>query len=99
MAHIVDQLRRAGEELGVEVLRYPIIDLDDGTSISPCALVVGVGSKKGMLIFLDYSQVKPVLNSVRNSGFGFSILPEPREDVDFDISSFESMFLDWGWKK
>ncbi len=50
-----------------------------------------------MLIFRSYGEIQPYAEEIVRSGYGYSILDEPRPDENFDLESFKEMFFDWGW--
>lgn len=50
-----------------------------------------------MLLFRTYDEVREVSQALQNAGYGYSVVDEPRPDEEFDLSSFQEMFRDWGW--
>lgn len=71
--------------------------IGDCKTIQSVARIRGLGAANGMLILRHYDEVRFYLNDVRQSGYGFSVLDEPRDDEAFDLQSFQEMFRDWGW--
>ncbi len=71
--------------------------IGDRKTIQSVARIRGLGAVNGMLIFRHYDEVRSCLNDVRQAGYGFSVLDEPRDDEAFDLQSYQEMFRDWGW--
>lgn len=90
-------LVRACDELGLHVDREFTITLDGKHMVHAVARVRGLGAESGMLVILDYDEVKAHLTEITRSGYGFSILDEPSSQEEYDLESYAQMFRDWGW--
>jgi hypothetical protein len=66
-------------------------------TIQCVARIPEIGAVNGMLILRHYDDVRCHLDEVRQAGYAFSVLDEPRDDETFDLQSFQDMFRDWGW--
>jgi hypothetical protein len=55
------------------------------------------GASKGMLLFADYREIRSYAHQLRDAGYGFSVMDEPAELEEFQLTSFKDMFVDWGW--
>ena len=81
--------------------RTPIeIDVDvflaDGRRLHPLARLPSLGGAGGMLVFSSYDEIRTVVRELREQGFAFTVLEEPRASETMDANSFHEMFVDWG---
>jgi len=73
------------------------VKLLDGTSLHPVACIEQLGGPAGMLIFTSFDDVRAQLAGLHQSGYGYSVLSEPRTEDDYDAKGCQDMFSDWGW--
>jgi hypothetical protein len=50
-----------------------------------------------MLLFRAYDEIRGHVQELIDAGYGFSVLDEPRPNAEFELTSFQVMFRDWGW--
>jgi hypothetical protein len=60
-------------------------------------LVSKFGGRHGSLVVTDYSKLKPHLSRIRELGYGFSVLEDPKQPGGYDRSTYIEMLSDWGW--
>ena len=97
MSRLVDKWRNANKDLGVEIIAPFCVSIGNDVTIRAELLVKGFGAPKGMLIFTDYSLVKPYVDELLKLGYGFSVLEEPRSDESYDRDTFVAILSDWSW--
>lgn len=97
MSRLVQWLWRACSELGVAVELGFKVQLPDKGMLETVARVPNLGAPNGMLIVRSYDDIKDYVEGLERSGYGFSVLDEPRAAEEFDLESFREMFADWGW--
>lgn len=90
-------LWRACSELGLCVEMHFRLSLPGDHELVSLARIADLGAPNGMLLFRSYEEVRGVAPHLLEFGYGFSVLDEPRQDEQFDLSSFQEMFRDWGW--
>ena len=97
MTMLENSLMRACQASGLHVDLGFVAAIGDRKTIQSVARIRGVGAENGMLIFRQYDEVRSCLSEVKQAGYGFAVLDEPRDDEAFDLQSFQEMFRDWGW--
>lgn len=97
MSNLVQMLTQACEELGLQITFGFVLMLTNGSRVVAYAHIPSLGASRGMLIFRSYDEIQLFAEEVVRSGYGYSVLDEPRPDEDFDLESFKEMFSDWGW--
>ena len=50
-----------------------------------------------MLLLRADDEIRGHVHELKNAGYGFSVIDEPRPDEEFDITAFKEMFREWGW--
>ena len=50
-----------------------------------------------MLLIRAYDEIRDHVQELKDAGYGYSVLGEPRPDEEFDLMGFQEMFRDWGW--
>jgi hypothetical protein len=88
---------QAAKTLGVEIVAPFSVTLPSGTRIDAPVLVKSFGARNGMLLLVDYAEVRHVLAALEDAGFGFSVLEESDQDEPFVVNHFVDMLRDWGW--
>lgn len=88
---------RACSELGLTIDLDFELELPSGQRVAALARVRNLGAKNGMIIVRSFPDLGSCATELLGSGFGYSVLAEPREGEDFDLGSFAEMFSDWGW--
>jgi hypothetical protein len=97
MKRLTEWLRSACAELELRIELGYKITLPDMPELTAVARIHDLGAPNGMLIFSRYEHARKFAQKLLDSGFAFSILDEPSEHEQFDLQSFEEMFIDWGW--
>lgn len=97
MSKLRDEIVLACHQLNLQVdINFPVA-LDDDRLIHATAHIPNVGAKNGMLIFSSFEDISGKIDGIINSGYGYSVLSEPSQDMQFDLDSYIDMFRDWGW--
>lgn len=97
MSKLLDWLQASCLALGLRLDVPFSLDLGGGRVVHAVARVRDLGEVNGMLIVRSYDEVRDLLNELRQTGYGFSVLDEPLPSEDFDLDSFREMFMEWGW--
>jgi hypothetical protein len=96
MNKLKDWLVRACSEVGLRIETEFLWVADDGRKFHPVARIPDIGATNGMLVFLDYDEIRLYADKIVQAGYGYSVLDQPRPDETFDLDSFREMFTDWG---
>jgi hypothetical protein len=85
--------------LRIRVTAPASIVLPSGKQIDADALIVDFGAQLGMLLVTDDQIVWPHRAAITDAGYGFSVLSEPRRNLDspLDIDGAKAVLRDWGW--
>lgn len=98
MTQRLDELwRMVSTRLELELTIPFSLEISADVVLNACFLIKNFGARNGMLIFKDYSEVKPYLHEIQRRGYGFSILDEPSEHEKIDINDYICVLEDWGW--
>lgn len=90
--------KRAAIELAIDVVApFSLKVANDTIILDACFFVKNFGAKNGMLIFNDYSEIKPYINDIKLKDYGFSIIDEPTKEGEFFIEDYMDVLSDWGW--
>lgn len=96
MTRAIEWLERAAVVLGFHVERDYMARLPGGTEVRAEARIPGLGGALGMLVFARYSDVMSSVQGLVDAGYGYTVLDEPLAGEEFDLRSYEEMFVDWG---
>src|SRR4051794_37245916 len=96
-SRLVQAWSRAAELLGLDIEAPYSAVLQSGKTIEAAVLVRRFGAENGMLILTEDAQVLDQITNLHQSGFGFSVLSEPRPAEAFDLEVFVEVLRDWGW--
>ncbi|MDN5924713.1 MAG: hypothetical protein L0H70_06910 [Xanthomonadales bacterium] len=98
MAGVLEQqLSKACRQLGVEILFDHRVQLGQATELCAAAYFPGIGPRNGMLVFKSFDDFSTKLDYLREAGFGYAVLEEPRPDEEFDLGLYREILEDWGW--
>jgi hypothetical protein len=97
MKRLIEWLVKACVELGLRIELDYKLSLPDMPELTAVARINDLGAANGMLIFSSYEDVRRFTRELIDYGFAFSVLDEPAGHEQFDLHSFEEMFIDWGW--
>lgn len=97
MTTIENWISRACDTLGLQADFPFFVDFGSGLKVRAIARIRNLGSRNGMLVFLNYDDVRPYADKILRAEYGYSVLDEPSANEVFDLDSFKEMFLDWGW--
>ena len=97
MSQLGECLSRACSALGLHIKMGFSLVLSDGRRLTSFARIADLGAPNGMLLFRAYDEVREFSQALRDDGYGYCVVDEPRADEQFDLASFEEMFRDWGW--
>lgn len=93
-----EQLREACSLLGLRIELGFTLALPAHAPVATVARIPELGAKNGMLVFTSYDAIEPFAPEIVQAGYGYSVMREPTSSqVEFDLESFQDMFLDWGW--
>jgi len=92
-----ESLSKACVELGLVCDLNHSVRLTDAQTVVATARIRELGAKQGMLVIGRYDEIEPFMQRIRELGYGFSVLAEPKSGAAFDIDSYKRMFRDWGW--
>lgn len=87
----------AAKDLGLEITAPFHLTLPSGTQVEALFLVKNFGADNGMLVLMDFNEVKSCINEIISEGFGFSILDEPVENELYSRQDFIELLEDWSW--
>jgi len=96
MNSLKEWLIRACTELGVKIEPEFVWMASNGQILRPVVRIPDIGALNGMLIFDNYDEVRACIDEIIHSGYGYSILDQPRSDEEFELTAFREMFADWG---
>lgn len=97
MTNLATQLSKACSALGLRAELGFDLSLGDGIEIHAVARIPDLGAPNGMLVVKSFDELKNCSKKLVNAGYGYSVLSEPLQNVEFDLDSFQEMFIDWGW--
>jgi hypothetical protein len=97
MTRLQEWLKVAGSAAGIPVKAPFSVALPSGASVEAAALIVGIGSPRGMIVVTSFDQIRDHVQELVTTGYGYTTLSEPSQNESLDIESFKEMFRDWGW--
>jgi len=95
---LVQKFARYRDRLGIEFVA-PFVLAIDGRKLRLDLLLRNFGGPNGMIVVTDYTIIRPFVGRLEHLGYGYSVLPVPRDEIlaDEEIQSAIDMFSDWGW--
>jgi hypothetical protein len=94
MSQLATWIWRACSALGLQAeLGFRLV-LPSGRAIVTVARIANLGAPNGMLLVRAYDDC---VQELLNAGYGYSVVDEPRPDEEYDVTTFQEMFRDWGW--
>lgn len=97
MSQLATRVWRACSALGLRAELGFRPALPTGQVVVAVARIADLGAPNGMLLFCAYDEMRGHVQELKDAGYGFSALDEPRPDEEFDLAVFQEMFRDWGW--
>lgn len=97
MTTLENWISRACNVLGLHADFAFVVEVGSGHEVRAIARIRNLGAINGMLVFLNYDDIRPYVDELLQAGYGYAVLDEPRANEAFDLDSFKEMFLDWGW--
>ena len=97
MSSLQEELRRACNELSIQVVMPFELSLPSGRKIMADALVPQLGAVNGMLVVREFDEVSGATNELIELGYGFSVMDEPESLESYDLGSWMEIFKDWSW--
>jgi hypothetical protein len=85
---------QASSDLGIEVIAPFEASLLDGTILNVLALVKNFGAKNGMLVASDYDELKPHIQKIIDSEYGYATNVGRGH---YNRVSMVDVLKDWGW--
>lgn len=97
MNKLQEFLRRAGTDLGIQVIAPFELTLGNGRKLLVEALLPELGASKGMIVVRMYDDLREISDELVRLGYGYSVLDEPLPNEDYDVETYVELFRDWGW--
>lgn len=98
MAGVLEQqLSKACRQLGIAVSFDYCVQLGQGVELHAAAYLPDIGAEHGMLVFKSFDDFGAKLDALRDAGFGYAVLEEPRPNEEFDLNLYREILEDWGW--
>lgn len=87
----------AATRLGLETVAPFSTTLPSGALVVAPILIKQVGAENGMVLVTEWADLRQVQHELASSGFGFSVMDEPRPGVSEILESYVDVLRDWGW--
>ena len=88
---------KASQDLGLRIQAPFRLVMRTGVTVAARLHLSDFGAVNGMLIFTNYSDLRPHAEEVVAAGYGYSTLSEPSQGEHYDRARFVEMLQDWGW--
>jgi hypothetical protein len=88
--------KMVAEDLRIDIVTPFEVTLSDGKRLRVAALAKEFGRLRGMLIASDYDALKPYVQELIESGYGYSA-QLGNSPTGYDRATMIDILKDWGW--